>query len=134
MQVAMLLFVDFIDADGRYRASSEAAFMAPSMPVAVLTAVVFLEASGLGDAAEDCRIYHVEGARFLSSETLDEAGVDELDTLIVVNCDEAEVTAQDELGLSWQAHGGTARRLSAGRGTALAASARPGRGRASTQA
>ncbi len=111
----MQLFVDFVDRSGKYRGARDACTVDPSLPVGVLTAVVFLNAVGHESSSTRRRVFHVEGGRFLAEDRLDEAGVEELDTLIVVNTDALPFHVPRVLATRWQSIGGTARRATADR-------------------
>jgi hypothetical protein len=106
----MQIFVDILLPDGSYVAAAEPSFMAPRMPISILTAVVFLDAAGAGDPASRPRLFHVESGRYVDEPTLAEAGVGQHDTLVIVNCDDADAATPREVGLRWQREGGTARR------------------------
>lgn len=107
----MLVFIDFVEPSGRYRPSAEPAFAHPEMPAGVLCAAVFLDAAGAGDVAGQPRIFHVERGQFIDADSLGGAGVGELDTLIIVNCERVGVGAPDQLSMGWHAVGGVSRRL-----------------------
>jgi len=106
----MQLFVDFVRSSGAYAAGREPCFADPAMPVALLTASVFLDAEGKGARTDRCRVFHVEGGRYLSAQQLGEAGVRDLDTLVVVNTGVDCIRDPRVLGTYWQMAGGGARR------------------------
>lgn len=108
----MRIFVDYIEPNGRYRASDSACTVARSMPLCVLTAPVFLEAARAGSPTPECRVFHADSGRYLDEEAdLATAGVDERDTLIIVNI--VEAVFRDPLALiaRWRAAGGLDRRV-----------------------
>lgn len=119
----MLVYVDFVSPLGLYRAGRHPATVDPSMPLGVLCAAAFLEASGAGPRADACRLFHLEGDRFIGAgKRAGELG--ELDTVIVANTDDLRFADRRELVRRWQRHGQ--------RATALGFERRRGsRGRAS---
>jgi hypothetical protein len=105
----MQIFVDFIGPDDRYRAS-EACFVAPSLPLAVLRSDAFLEASSRGESGPT-RLFHVEGSRYVADTSAAAAGVEERDSLVVVHSVDGTFPSPSELRVRWSAAGGVARRL-----------------------
>jgi len=106
----MKLFVDYMDPQGEYCGAGAACTVDPSLPIGVLTAVVFLNAVGQGEGARTRRVFHVEGGRFLPEDTLEDCDVGDLDTLIIVNTDDLALHVATKLLTSWWTNGGAARR------------------------
>ncbi len=106
----MQLFVDFVGPKGVYEPGREPCTIDPAMPVAVLTAPVFLDAVGQSSASEECRVFHLEGGSFLEEPLIGDAHVSDLDTLVVVNSDHENVRAPELLATCWDVAGGGARR------------------------
>jgi hypothetical protein len=102
----MQLFVDQLRADGDYRGAHGASWVHPLMPTAVLTGAGFLDGGG----GETCWLYHVEGGRFITADTLAETAVVAMDTLVVVAGDLrfADPAFIDRM---WQRAGGPTRRV-----------------------
>lgn len=100
----MLVYVDFVSAVGRYRPCRHPATVDPAMPLGILLAEAFLDASGAGPRASACRLYHLEGSRFLAADT-PAGALAELDTVIVANTDDPELVAAEALARQWHRHG-----------------------------
>jgi len=106
----MQVFVDFVGPAGVYSAGSEPCTVDPALPIAVLTAPVFLSAVGQPSASARCRVFHLEAGRFLDEPSLGETAVRELDTLVVVNTAHGCAHTPDVLTTYWQVAGGDTRR------------------------
>ena len=79
----MLLYLEIAPVGGTRKRTAEPCFLDPSLPLAVLTDPLFVEAE-LRRGSGSYRVYHVEGGRFLVEERLGDAPVAELDTLRIV--------------------------------------------------
>ena len=101
----MQLFVDHLDADRAYTSAPGASWVHPSLPAVVLTGL-------FGDR---CWLYHVEGGGFITAESLSEAPVSELDTLVVVAAGDLTLADPAAIDRMWRDAGGPGRRaLSSG--------------------
>jgi hypothetical protein len=98
----MQLFIDFIDQLGQYRAAEAPSFVADRMPTAVLASAVFLDASGQAGGSRRCRIYHVERGTFVDADRFSELGANDLDTIVIVNCDDSQVDDVQTLDAMWR--------------------------------
>jgi hypothetical protein len=99
----MQLFVDQLKADGDYRGAHGASWVHPSMPTAVLAG--FLDGS-----SGACWLYHVEGGRFITTETLAETTVVAMDTLVMVAAGDLRLADPAFIDRMWQLAGGPSRR------------------------
>ncbi len=97
----MQLFIDFVDQLGQYRAAEAPSFVAGRMPTSVLATAVFLDASGQVGGARRCRIYHVERGAFIEAERFSQLGANDLDTIVIVNCDDTEIDDGGRLDTMW---------------------------------
>ena len=79
----MLLYVEIVGNAAPRSGPREPCFIDPSLPLWILTSPELLDAERQGRAGS-CRVWHVEGDRFLDEECLADAGVSELDTLVLV--------------------------------------------------
>ncbi len=79
----MLLYVEIVGARGSRPDVREPCFVDPSLPLWILTSQELLDAERQGRAGT-CRVWHVEGERYLAEECIADAGVSELDTLVLV--------------------------------------------------
>lgn len=79
----MLLYVEIVGASAPRPEPREPCFIDPQLPLWILTSPELLAAERQGRAGS-CRVWHVEGNRFLAEECLADAGVAELDTLVLV--------------------------------------------------
>lgn len=107
----MQLFVDFVGPKGVYEPGREPCTIDPAMPVAVLTAPIFLDAVGQSSASRECRVFHIESGGFLDEMLIGDSCVAELDTLVVVNSDQECVRTPQLLATYWEVAGGNARRV-----------------------
>lgn len=107
----MRIFVDFVDPSGTVTSSREPSTVDGSMPLEILTAAIFLDASRQGDPVAGLRVFHVEGGRFVEEDDLDGAGIGELDTLMVVNTDDHRFHVREALASLWVRRGGSTRRV-----------------------
>jgi len=81
------VYIDFIRATGLYEAAATASWMEANAPTSMLTAPGYLRSFGFNLLANKRRLYHVEGQRFLTGESFRDAGIGDLDTVVVVNSD-----------------------------------------------
>lgn len=102
----MKLFVDELRADREYRGAHGTSWVHPSMPTAVLTGGFLDDADSGG-----CWLYHVEGGRFITAESLAETAVVEMDTLVVVAAGDLKLADPATIDRLWQRAGGAARRV-----------------------
>jgi hypothetical protein len=79
----MLLYVEIVGKSAPRTGPREPCFIDPSLPLWILTSPELLDAERQGRAGA-CRIFHVEGNRYLAEACLAESGVSELDTLVLV--------------------------------------------------
>ncbi|HUQ04665.1 MAG TPA: hypothetical protein VM261_19325 [Kofleriaceae bacterium] len=79
----MLLYVEIVSASAPRRGPREPCFIDPQLPLWILTSPELLDAERQGRAG-NCRVWHVEGNRFLAENCIADAGVSELDTLVLV--------------------------------------------------
>jgi hypothetical protein len=79
----MLLYVEIVGSAAPRTASREPCFIDPQLPLWILTSAELLAAERQKSAG-DCRVWHVEGERYLAEACLADAGVAELDTLVLV--------------------------------------------------
>lgn len=79
----MLLYVEIVGPSAPRQDPRRPCYVDPSLPLWILTSHEFLDAERQGRAGS-CRVFHVEGGRYLAEECIAEAGVSELDTLVVV--------------------------------------------------
>lgn len=79
----MLLYVEIVGKSAPRSGPREPCFIDPSLPLWILTSPELLDAERQGRAG-NCRIFHVEGNRYLAEECLAESDVSELDTLVLV--------------------------------------------------
>jgi hypothetical protein len=107
----MQLFIDFLERRGGYRAARATSWLDPAMPVAVLAAPAFLEASGASGTG-GVRLYHVERGCFVEAARIGDAGLRDLDTLVVV--DEGERADPRGVEARWLRAGGLSRRHALG--------------------
>lgn len=110
----MQLFVDFLGASGTYRAAADPSWIDPAMPTCVLTGTAFLEAAGEIGRNTICALYHVERSEFLTVSRFSEASIMELDTIVVVNSDDARFLAERAVDRLWWNEGCAERRLTHG--------------------
>lgn len=107
----MQLFVDFLGSSGTYRAAKDPSWIDPAMPTCVLTATAFLEAAGEDGRESFCALYHVEQSEFLSVTRFSDASIMELDTIVVVNSDDARFVAEGAIDRLWWKQSCAERRL-----------------------
>jgi hypothetical protein len=79
----MLLYVEIVGSAAARTGPREPCFIDPQLPLWILTSAELLEAERQ-QAAGNCRVWHVEGERYLAEACLADAGVAELDTLVLV--------------------------------------------------
>jgi hypothetical protein len=79
----MVLYVEIVGATASRRAPRAPCFIDPQLPLWILTSPELLDAERQGRTGS-CRVWHVEGNRFLAEDCIADAGVSELDTLVLV--------------------------------------------------
>ena len=103
----MQLFVDQLRADGNYQGATGASWVHPSMPTAVLTGGFLID----DDGTESCWLYHVEGGRFVTCDSLSEAAIVDMDTLVVVAAGDLTLADPAFIDQMWQRSNGPGRRV-----------------------
>jgi hypothetical protein len=86
----MLLYVEIVGATAGAGSHPDSrgeprqpCFVDPALPLWILTSPELLDAERQGRVG-NCRVFHVEGGRYLAEECIADAGVAELDTLVLV--------------------------------------------------
>ena len=110
----MQLFVDILGTSGTYRAANDPSWVDPAMPTCVMTGTAFLEAAGEHSRQIICALYHVERSEFLTVRRFSEAQVMELDTIVIVNSDDARFLGERAVDRLWWNAGCAQRRLACG--------------------